>query len=258
LAEENKTKGQTPWFKDVHMILTIILIAFFIISLYPQSGIILKTNNLILLAFVVVLVLSHRFKEIQIPGFLKLSQALESVKEETQELRNILIQVFTSLTSIAQAQAVSQASTTVNINTLGDQARELNERIETEEITEERTRVTTQRTDEERIFDYFKNGDYVATFSVLRHLLEEQLINILSVNQLSVPRQGIRALNEIAYKNEVITYDIFSGIDIVRITANKFIHPFPSEEYYPIEKLEYIVNLGMTVYHQLLRLTQNT
>jgi len=251
-TDEENPKKPTPWYKDMHIILTIILTALFIVSLYPQSGIILNTNNLFLLSFIVVLILSHRFSEIEIKPFLKLSKIIESVKEETQELRNILIQIHLSMTSIAQAQAISQSSATVNVNTLGDNARDISVRIGLEEIPELIDYDVPQRTDLQRVRDYFNNGDYVATFAVLRNLLEEELMGLLTYNQLTIPRWGLASLNMAAHKNELITVDVFDGIEIVRTIANTFIHPRARlDESYPVEKIEFIVELGLKVYHEL-------
>jgi len=257
LGDTDNENTKVPWYRDVQLILTIILIGLFTISLYPQSGIILDTNNLFLLAFIIVLILSHRFKEIEIPGFLKLSQTLESVKEETQELRNSLVQIQTSLVNIAQARAIAQATTTVTINALGDQAKEISEKIETEETGELRPITPIQRTDEERINEYFTNQDYIATFATLRHILEDELTKLLHNRQVPIRSVTLFALNQLAYKNELISFDIYSGIDIVRKTANQWIHPSAIEDDFNIEKLEYIVTLGINVYYQLQRIASN-
>lgn len=103
----------------ITILFIILLSALFLLSLFPQFKIVINNYNLLLLSIIVVLVLSFRFTELQIPGFLKLSRTVEVLHQETEKLRDILLQVYSSSLSHASA------SSSVNLTVQRERAEEL-------------------------------------------------------------------------------------------------------------------------------------
>jgi len=100
-------------------ILLILLLGWiFILNLGPQSNIAITNNDLVLLSIIVVLVLSFRFTELQIPG-LKLKRTVEALQKEAESLRELMIHLF----SYSSSQA--SASANVNLKVEQNQVREL-------------------------------------------------------------------------------------------------------------------------------------
>lgn len=228
---------------SVTLVLVVVLIAVFWLSLMPNSTIVLDNSRILLLAIIVVLLLSYRFREIQIPGLLRLSNAVESVKKETEALRNMLMQVWVS------SKSVSQASANVEIvNTLLTEAERIARapRVSVQDVP-----APAQRTDEDRVSEYFRQGDNTAAFAVLRRLLEKELSTALGSRLNGVYPRGLRRLAQVARQEEIISFQLYDKIDLVRRIANQLIHPPDPNVFFPAEKLNYAIDLGIDAYHEL-------
>jgi len=92
--------------------LILLLVWIFILNLGPQSNIAITNNDFILLSIIVVLVLSFRFTELEIPG-LKLKRTVEALQKEAEGLRAFLFQIATTS---SKATASSSQKMTVEID----------------------------------------------------------------------------------------------------------------------------------------------
>ena len=252
MSEENKSEKNFSFYKYMHILLTIALFVVFIFSLFPMSNIIIDNNKLIFLTFLVVLILAYRFNDIQIPGFLKLTKTLESVKKETEELKNTLLQISLSLNTISQSTA--QSSANINISLLGQEAKAVSERLETK-APKSKPKLES-KTDDERVIEYFDEGDYVAAFSILRRMLENVILKICKNNKIEIFHQNLASLSNILLKKEIIDYDLYDAIQIVRQVTNQFIHA--STEVIDIDhtSMKYILNVGIKAYYKLKNLAE--
>lgn len=98
----------------IYVFFTILLIPFlgwiFILNLRPQSNIAITNNGLVLLSIIVMLVLSFRFNDLQIPG-LKLKRTIETLQKEAEEMRAVLLQI-----AMSSSKAIATSSQRISVN----------------------------------------------------------------------------------------------------------------------------------------------
>ena len=215
-------------FQGMTAIIIVVLAVLFLWSLPYDSILILDNNKLVLLGFIVVLLLSYRFKEIEVTGFFKLSKAVEevnketkAVKEETKELRQILVQ------SMAISSSVSKSSAQITINQILSQIPKLPEPSQritispprpipsqqpvTKEIIIEKK---SEITDEQRIHELFLRGDYLASITLLRNMIYDELRRGLELREITPPFDLNQMLKYIQ-ENQLYDLDIIDGVEII-------------------------------------------
>jgi len=249
-------------FQGMTAIIIVVLAVLFLWSLPYDSILILDNNKLVLLGFIVVLLLSYRFKEIEVTGFFKLSKAVEevnketkAVKEETKELRQILVQ------SMAISSSVSKSSAQITINQILSQIPKLPEpsqrlpvsppippqQLFMEEIETEKKPETT---DEQRINELFLRGDYLASITLLRNLIYDELRGGLKLLGKTTP-YGMNLMLKYVQENQLYDLDIIDGVEIINKLYDAFRASPPDSTYINKEQFSNALNYGIQIYYQI-------
>lgn len=217
-------------------------ILVFCLSSVPATGFAISTNGTILFVLVIVLLLFRYFSKIQIPGLLTLSKKIEEVRDEAKELRISLTQ------AMAKAQATS--SSVINVgHFVKDNA------IDAQEITNEipQTKKSVEAQNEsDKILKFVSQNDYAAAFLTIRNRIEVQLAQLVEIQtgEKSKFRNSYELLKELR-GSSILSPPLIDAINLVRNTANTFVHMSPDQNRGSTAELSIIIDLAIRVISEL-------
>jgi len=255
---DTEGKKSDNFYSKLYEVLTTVfmflLMMIFFASFFINLNI--DTNRLLLLSIIIVILLSYRFKEIQIPGLLKLSKAVESVKEETKavkeetkELRQALVQVIG-----VSSSSIAKSNTNIEISNV------LKSTPSSEDVTRLRRRIPEERrvetTDEQVIRNSFLRGDYLASVSLLWNFIYDELRRGLELRRISPPNEYRQILN-LLQEHSIYDLDILDGVESVDVLYNALKSSSRDSLRVNREKLNNALEYGIISYYNIKSLNEN-